>query len=69
MPTARAPLRSLAAAKRFFRAGLFRTPSQTFAAARNSLSAITDVKPATWLALVLLALFLLERILTHARRN
>ncbi|OEZ60098.1 BatA domain-containing protein [Duganella sp. HH105] len=44
-------------------------PSQTLAAARSALPAITDAKPATWLALALLALFLLERILTHVRRN
>jgi hypothetical protein len=44
-------------------------PSQTFAAARGALPAITDVKPAAWLMLALLALFILERILTHARRN
>lgn len=44
-------------------------PSQTFAAARNTAPAITDMKPATWLMLALLALFILERILTHARRN
>jgi hypothetical protein len=44
-------------------------PPQTFAAARSPLPAITDAKPATWLMLALLALFILERILTHARRN
>ncbi|MQA22451.1 BatA domain-containing protein [Rugamonas rivuli] len=44
-------------------------PSQTLAAARSAPPAITDAKPATWLALALLALFLLERILTHVRRN
>jgi hypothetical protein len=44
-------------------------PSQTFAAARGLLPAIADVKPAAWLMLALLALFILERILTHARRN
>lgn len=44
-------------------------PPQTFATARSTLPAITDAKPATWLALVLLALFILERTLTHARRN
>jgi hypothetical protein len=43
-------------------------PSQTFGTAR-SLPAITDAKPAAWLVLALLALFILERILTHARRN
>ena len=45
------------------------TPSQTFGATRGALPAVTDAKPATWLALALLALFVLERILTHARRN
>ncbi|MTV39484.1 hypothetical protein [Duganella radicis] len=45
------------------------TPSQTFTAARNSLPAIGDAKPASWLALALLALFMIERILTHARRH
>jgi hypothetical protein len=44
-------------------------PSHTFSAARNALPAITDAKPATWLMLALLALFISERILTHARRN
>lgn len=44
-------------------------PSQTFAAAPGALPAISDVKPAAWLMLALLALFILERILTHARRN
>ena len=45
-------------------------PSQTFAsAARNTLPTITDAKPATWLMLALLALFIIERTLTHARRN
>jgi hypothetical protein len=43
-------------------------PSQTFSAAR-ALPAIADAKPAAWLMLALLALFILERILTHARRN
>jgi len=45
------------------------TPSQTFAAARSAIPAIVDARPASWLALVLLALFMIERILTHARRN
>lgn len=45
------------------------TPSQTFAAARSALPAIVEAKPASWLALALLALFMIERILTHARRN
>ncbi len=44
-------------------------PSQALSAARSALPAITDARPAAWLALALLALFLLERILTHARRN
>jgi len=44
-------------------------PSQSLSAARSALPAITNAKPATWLALALLVLFLLERILTHARRN
>jgi len=44
-------------------------PSQTLGSPRSALPAITDAKPATWLALALLALFLLERILSHARRS
>ncbi|MYN20042.1 hypothetical protein GTP81_25200 [Rugamonas sp. FT107W] len=44
-------------------------PSQTLGTTRSALPAITDAKPAAWLALALLALFLLERILTHARRS
>jgi hypothetical protein len=47
----------------------YATPSQTFSAARSALPAITNAKPAYWLALALLALFILERTLTHARRN
>lgn len=47
----------------------YATPSQTFSAARSTLPAITNAKPAYWLALALLALFILERTLTHARRN
>jgi hypothetical protein len=47
----------------------YATPSQTFSAARSALPAIINAKPAYWLALVLLALFILERTLTHARRN
>ena len=43
-------------------------PSQTFTAARSTLPAIADAKPATWLAFALLALFITERILAHARR-
>ncbi|HWW68940.1 MAG TPA: hypothetical protein VN089_03275 [Duganella sp.] len=45
------------------------TASQALAAARASSSAIIDAKPAAWLGYALLALFLLERILAHARRN
>ncbi|RZT05958.1 N-terminal double-transmembrane domain-containing protein [Duganella sp. CF402] len=44
-------------------------PSQTFTAARSVLPTIADAKPATWLALALLALFMIERILAHARRH
>ncbi|GJI96564.1 hypothetical protein RugamoR57_32820 [Duganella caerulea] len=44
-------------------------PTQTLGTTRSALPAITDAKPAAWLALVLLALFLLERILSHARRS
>ncbi|MCU6498091.1 hypothetical protein LPN04_09840 [Rugamonas sp. A1-17] len=44
-------------------------PPQTLGTTRSALPAITDAKPAAWLALVLLALFLLERILSHARRS
>jgi hypothetical protein len=47
----------------------YATPSQTFTAARSALPAIVDAKPAMWLALALLALFMIERILTHARRH
>ncbi|MYN27535.1 hypothetical protein GTP69_14040 [Duganella sp. CY42W] len=47
----------------------YATPSQTFSATRSALPAITNAKPAYWLALALLALFILERTLTHARRN
>jgi hypothetical protein len=47
----------------------YATPSQTFPAARSASSVITNAKPATWLAIALLALFMLERILTNARRN
>jgi hypothetical protein len=45
------------------------TPSQALVAARTSSSAIIDAKPAAWLGYALLALFLLERILAHARRH
>ena len=44
-------------------------PSQTFSATRGMPSAITDAKPAAWLAFALLALFMIERILAHARRH
>ncbi|USX21301.1 hypothetical protein NHH82_03785 [Oxalobacteraceae bacterium OTU3REALA1] len=44
-------------------------PSQTLATARAFSPANIDARPATWVAYVLLALFLLERILAHARRN
>jgi hypothetical protein len=44
-------------------------PSQTFGTARSAPPAIANPAPAPWLAAVLLALFLLERILSHARRN
>jgi hypothetical protein len=44
-------------------------PSQTFTAARSALPTIADAKPATWLALALLTLFMIERILAHARRH
>lgn len=47
----------------------YATPSQTFSATGSALPAITNAKPAYWLALALLALFILERTLTHARRN
>ena len=43
------------------------TPSRVLAVARPS-SAI-DARPADWLGYLLLALFLLERIVAHARRN
>ena len=44
-------------------------PSQTFAAARGTLPAAADAERPRWLAYALLALFTLERILTHARRT
>lgn len=47
----------------------YATPSQTFAAARSALPAIVNARPAMWLGIMLLVLFMLERILTHARRN
>jgi hypothetical protein len=50
-------------------APVYAMPSQTFAAARSASPTIADAKPATWLALALLALFMIERILTHARRH
>lgn len=43
--------------------------SQALAVARTPSSAVIDAKPAPWLGYALLALFLLERILAHARRN
>ena len=42
-------------------------PSQSFSTGKASAPAV--VEPLAWLAWALLALFLLERILTHARRN
>lgn len=47
----------------------YATPSHTFTASRGALPAISSARPETWLAIALLALFMLERILTHARRN
>ncbi|MYM21348.1 hypothetical protein GTP46_01615 [Duganella sp. FT135W] len=47
----------------------YATPSQIFTAARSTLPAIADAKPASWLAFALLALFMIERILAHARRH
>jgi hypothetical protein len=47
----------------------YATPSHTFTASRVALPAISSARPETWLAIALLALFMLERILTHARRN
>ncbi|MET0321254.1 MAG: BatA domain-containing protein [Duganella sp.] len=47
-------------------------PSHTFAAARPAAMEDQTAQPgqsARWMALALLALFLLERILTHARRH
>ncbi|SEO46489.1 N-terminal double-transmembrane domain-containing protein [Duganella sp. CF517] len=44
-------------------------PSRAMMTKRSAFSATIDAKPAAWLAYVLLALFLLERILAHARRN
>jgi hypothetical protein len=49
-------------------APIYPTPSQSFGAVRSAPPAITGTKPASWLALALLALFAIERILTHARR-
>lgn len=46
-------------------------PSQVFAVAPTASTEIeteADTRPANWIALALLALFLLERTLTHARR-
>lgn len=50
-------------------AAAYAMPSQQFAAARNALPAMNGALPERWLALLLLALFMLERILAHARRN
>jgi hypothetical protein len=44
-------------------------PSHVFVAARSAATPLTDVDRAAWLAYALLALFTLERILTHARRT
>ena len=44
-------------------------PSQVFAAARSAATPLKDIDRAAWLAYTLLALFTLERILTHARRT
>lgn len=44
----------------------YAAPAQAFPVGRN---VIVGAAPASWLALALLALFLLERILTHARRH
>jgi hypothetical protein len=44
-------------------------PSQTFGAARSAVPPLDAPEPAPWLAYALAALFLLERILTHARRT
>ncbi|TFW22560.1 hypothetical protein E4L98_12035 [Duganella callida] len=46
----------------------YATPSQTVAAERNA-APIPGAMPAAWLALAMLALFMIERILSHARRN
>jgi hypothetical protein len=45
------------------------TPSQTLVASSAAPPAMIDARPAAWLSYALLALFLLERILAHARRN
>jgi hypothetical protein len=47
----------------------YATPSQTFSSALSALPAISSARPATWIGIALLALLMLERILTHARRN
>ncbi|NYE64010.1 hypothetical protein FHW58_005244 [Duganella sp. 1224] len=47
----------------------YATPSQIFGSTRSALPAISNARPAYWLALALLALFIIERILTHARRT
>ena len=44
-------------------------PSQALTKGLSASPGRIDAKPAAWLAYVLFALFLLERILAHARRN
>ncbi|MGV7208108.1 hypothetical protein ACLB1G_09650 [Oxalobacteraceae bacterium A2-2] len=44
-------------------------PSQTLAAARSVVPPMDAPEPAPWLAYALAVLFMLERILTHARRT
>lgn len=48
---------------------VYPTPSQTLSASSAALPAIGDARSAVWLSQALLALFLLERILSHARRT
>jgi hypothetical protein len=50
-------------------AAAYAMPSQQFAVVRSALPAVNGAMPERWLALLLLALFMLERILAHARRN
>ena len=50
-------------------APVYPAPSQAFAAAPRAAPPLTDPDRANWLAYALLALFTLERILTHARRT